>query len=250
LNPCLLITIYDHPDTIYGVVAGLAPLGLPLLIVDDGSAAATVKALEQVKEAFDFVEVVTREKNGGRGAALKTGYRHCLARGYTHALQLDADGQHDAGDAALFLEASRRDPAALVLGDPIFDDSAPSSRLYGRRISRFWVWVDTWSLDIHDPLCGMRCMPLAATVRVLDASDCGDFMEFDPEITVRLVWAGVPVVNVPTRVRYFEDGISHFRLVRDNLRLSARHARLFFEMFLHAPELLRRKLGRRRESRS
>ena len=243
MNPCLLITIYDHPDTIYDVVSGLSPLGLPCIIVDDGSGEATVKALEQVREAFDFVEVVTRERNGGRGAALKTGYRHLLSRGYTHALQLAADDQHDATDAPAFLKAAAEHPTALVLGDPIFDDTAPRSRFYGRFISRFWVWVETWSRDIHDPLCGMRCMPLEATVRVLDETETGDYMEFDPEIAVRLVWAGVPVVNVPTRVRYFEEGISHFDLVRDNVRISKAHTRLFFEMLALAPRLLRRKLG-------
>jgi glycosyltransferase involved in cell wall biosynthesis len=250
LNPCLLITIYDHPDTIYGVVSALASLGLPCFIVDDGSGEPTRRALDRVRAAFDFVEVVTRERNGGRGAALKTGYRHVRALGYSHALQLDADDQHDPRAAPAFLEASRLHPDALVLGDPIFDETAPRSRLYGRRISRFWVWVDTWSFAIHDPLCGMRCMPLDATLRILDETECGNFMDFDPEITVRLVWAGVPVVNVPTRVRYFADGVSHFHAVRDNLRLSARHARLFFEMFAHAPALLRRTLGTSRAERS
>jgi glycosyltransferase involved in cell wall biosynthesis len=245
VNPCLLITIYDHPDTIYDVVAELEPLALPCIIVDDGSAEPTVRALARVTEAFDFVEVVTHEKNGGRGAALKTGYRHAFARGYSHALQLDADGQHDSADAPAFLGASRDAPDALVLGDPVFDESAPRSRLYGRRISRFWVWVDTWSLEIHDPLCGMRCIPLDATVRMLDESACGNFMDFDPELTVRLAWAGVPIVNVPTRVRYFEEGVSHFHLVRDNVRLSARYALLFLEMLTRAPRLLRRSLRAR-----
>ena len=246
MNACTLITIYDHPDTIQAVVAGLAPLGLPCLIVDDGSAEPTRTALEQVTAAFPGVEIKTHEQNGGRGAALKTGYRWAHSLGYTHALQLDADGQHDAKEAPAFLEASRQNELALVLGDPIFDDSAPLARLWGRLISRFWVWVDTWSLDVRDPLCGMRCVPLEATVALLDRETCGDFMDFDPELTVRLMWADVPIVNVPTHVRYFEDGISHFHLLRDNVRLSSRYARLFFEMILQSPSLLRRKLRRRR----
>jgi len=243
---CSLITIYDHPDRIRDVVAGLFPLGLPCLIVDDGSAEPTRKALEQVKEAFPHVEVLVRARNGGRGAALKTGYRWAHAQGFTHALQLDADGQHDPAEAPALLEASRRDPDALVLGDPVFDDSAPRSRLYGRWISRFWVWIDTWSFDVHDPLCGMRCVPLAPTIEMLDRVRCGDRMDFDPELTVRLMWLGVPVVNVPVHVRYFEDGISHFHLVRDNVRLSLRYARLFFEMLARAPRRLVRAVRIRR----
>ncbi len=245
MNPCNLITIYDNPDTIRDVVKGLAPLGLPCLIVDDGSAAPTVAALEAVAAEFPFVKVRTHLRNGGRGAALKTGYRWALSQGYTHALQLDADDQHDPSSAPAFLAASRQHPEALVLGDPIFEDDAPRSRLYGRLISRFWVWVNSWSFDVNDPLCGMRCVPLAATVALLDRQQLGDFMEFDPELTVRLQWAEVPIENVPTRVRYFEGGVSHFKMVRDNLRLTRCFARLFFEMLLRSPQLLRRARRRR-----
>lgn len=242
MNACSLITVYDHPDTVQDVVAGLESLGLPCLIVDDGSAEPTRKALGELQAAFPSVRIHTHESNRGRGGALKTGYRWAQSLGYTHALQLDADGQHDPTSAPAFLDAARKNPDALVLGDPIFDDSAPRSRLYGRWISRFWVWVETLSFDVHDPLCGMRCIPLAPTVELLDRETCGDFMDFDPELTVRLMWADVPVVNVPTHVRYFEEGISHFHLFRDNARLSLRYARLFFEMLARSPRLLARAL--------
>ena len=246
MNPCTLITIYDHPDTIGTVVRELAPLGLPCLIVDDGSGPATVKALEEVQAAFPNVQVHTRAQNGGRGAALKTAYRWAHSLGYSHALQLDADDQHDAASAPAFLEVSRRNPEALVLGDPIFDQDAPRSRLYGRLISCFWVWVETWSFEIHDPLCGMRCIPLDATVALLDREHCGDFMDFDPELTVRLHWAGVPIENVPTEVRYFDDGVSHFHLFRDNARLILCFTRLFFGMLWRSPRLLARALRKPR----
>ncbi len=246
MNPCTLITIYDHPDTIRNVVKGLEPLGLPCLIVDDGSAAPTARALERVRAEFPFVQVHTRERNGGRGAALKTGYRWAHSLGYTHALQLDADDQHDPSSGPAFLDCSRRHPEALVLGDPVFDASAPRGRLYGRQISRFWVWIDSWSFAVNDPLCGMRCVPLEATVALLDRERLGDFMDFDPELTIRLQWAGVPIQNVPTSVRYFEDGISHFRMVRDNLRLSACYARLFFGMLARSPSLALARMRRRR----
>jgi glycosyltransferase involved in cell wall biosynthesis len=245
VNPCILITIYDNPDTIRAVVKGLAPLGLPCLIVDDGSGPATVEALAAVCAEFPLVQVRTHPRNGGRGAALKTGYRWALEQGFSHSLQLDADDQHDPSSAPAFLAASRRNPEALVLGDPIFDDSAPRSRLYGRRISQFWVWVNSWSFAVNDPLCGMRCIPLASTVRLLDREQLGDYMDFDPELTVRLQWAGVPIENVPTRVRYFEGGVSHFRLVRDNLRLSGMYARLFFGMLWRAPRLAVQRLRAR-----
>jgi len=209
MKPCLLIPIYDHPATIAAVVEALSPLELPCLIIDDGSGEETQRVLERLATRFAWVRVERHERNAGRGAALQTGYRTAARLGFSHALQLDADGQHDASDIP---------------------------------ISRFWVWIETCSLAIRDPLCGFRCMPLSPTVRILDEVKCGTHMDFDPEIAVRLSWAGLRVVNVPTRVRYFADGVSHFDLLRDNVRLTWLYARLFLGMLRRLPQLLARRL--------
>jgi hypothetical protein len=153
-----------------------------------------------------------------------------------HAITLDADGQHDPADVPKFLDAARRQPEALVLGRPIFGPDSPRARRYGRRLSQAFVWAVTGSFAIEDPLCGFRCFPLRRTVPLLDAVSLGDRMEFDPEIVVRLAWDGVPIVNVPTRVRYFTGGLSNFRIVRDNALIVRAYARL----------VLARLLGRRR----
>jgi polyprenyl-phospho-N-acetylgalactosaminyl synthase len=141
-------------------------------------------------------------------------------------VQIDADGQHDADDIPRFIEASRAAPEALVLGQPLFDGSAPKSRLWGRKVSVFWCMVETASTKIGDPLCGYRVYPVDAAVK---AAARGLAMEFDPEIAVRLVWSGVPVVHVATRVRYLsadEGGVSHYRGLRDTVRISVMHASL------------------------
>jgi len=227
MKPCALVPIYDHGATLARVLDGLASSGLPVLLVDDGSGAETVRAIEQAKARHPQVTSIRHARNLGRGAALRTGYRAAAERGFTHALQLDADAQHDPADAPRFLEAAAADPEALVCGRPIFDESVVRARLFGRQLSRVWVWIETASFAIADPLCGYRCMPLRATLDVLETESCGDHMEFDSEIAVRLVWRGVPVVNVPTHVRYYADGISHFDMWRDNVRISKMHARLF-----------------------
>lgn len=243
MNPCTLIPIYDHPDTIRTVVAGLAPLGLPCLIVDDGSDAATRAELARIARAHGRVSVERRERNGGRGAALKTGYRVALDRGFSHAIQLDADGQHAAADVPRFLAEIEAHPTALVLGAPRFDDTVPASRLYGRQLSRVMVWASTLCFDVADPLCGFRGIPLAPTVALLDRVPTGDHMEFDPELVIRLHWAGVPVRNVPTRVVYRSGGLSHFDMLRDNARLSGVYAAALAGALRRAP---RRLLGRGR----
>jgi glycosyltransferase involved in cell wall biosynthesis len=246
VNPCLLIPIYNHKETIRGVVNALAYLNLPCLVVDDGSDQETRARLERIREEFPWVEILHLPVNRGKGAALRHGYRAAAQRGFSHAVQLDADGQHEPADVPKLLEAARREPDALVLGDPIFDETAPKSRLYGRRLSQFIVWVETLSFSIHDPLCGFRCFPLERTVRLIDRLTLGDRMEFDPVITVRLVWEGVPVINVPTRVRYFRDGLSHFRLIRDNALITVAYVRLFFGMLARLPVWLWRKRRRPR----
>lgn len=243
MRPCLLIPIYDHGATIGAVVESLAAYGLPLLIVNDGSHEATRVELERLDAAHDWVTLHHRPHNGGRGAALRTGYFRAAELGYTHALQLDADGQHDSRDVPRLLEAARKDPQALVLGRPLFDASAPAIRMWGRKLSQGLVWLECLSFAIEDPLCGFRCFPLEATLRVLRRHPLGDRMDLDPEIAVRLFWEGVPIVSVPTRVHYPEGGLSHFAPAYDSWLIAQAHARLVGGMLLRAPRLLRRGTG-------
>lgn len=233
-DACLLIPIFDHAITIPGVVESLASARLPLVIVDDGSGPATRKALDGIAREHAWVEVVHHLKNRGKGAALATGYRIARDRGFSHVVQLDADAQHDASDVARFVAAARAQPDALILGAPIFDDDAPKIRVYGRKLSVGLVWLATLSRAVRDPLCGFRCVPLAPVMGLLDRVAMRRHMEFEPELAVRLVWSGVTVVNVETRVRYYALGLSHFDVVRDDLRLAWLYVRLTLGMLARA----------------
>jgi glycosyltransferase involved in cell wall biosynthesis len=237
LNPCVVIPVYDHGSEIEALLESLEPLGLPCIVVDDGSHEETKKVLDRMVDRFPWVRLERLPRNEGKGAALKAGYASAGERGHTHILQLDADGQHRVDDLLEIWEAARGRPEALILGCPAFED-APRSRFYGRLISRFWVHVETCSRKIGDPLCGLRCMPLDSTLRVLAETDCGNHMEFDPELAVRMAWAGVPIVNVPCIVRYPAGGASHFDMLRDNARISWMHTRLFLGMIPRLPWLL------------
>jgi hypothetical protein len=161
--------------------------------------------------------------------------------GYTHALQVDADGQHALDDIPAFVQASQAHPQALVGGAPAYGDDAPRSRIYGRWLTRIWVWINTLSTAIPDAMCGFRIYPLAATVALLQRRNPGHRMDFDIAVLVLLYWRGVPMVWRPTRVIYPVGGISHFQGLRDNARISAMHARLFAGMLLRFPCLLARK---------
>lgn len=179
------------------------------------------------------------------------GLRAAQALGYTHALQIDADGQHDASDIPRFLAAMHDTPDTLILGRPVYDDSVPKARLYGRYVTHVWVWIETLSLDIRDSMCGFRLYPLAPVCALIDAVRIGPRMDFDIEVLVRLHWRGLRVRTIPTRVIYSGDGVSHFHVWRDNARISAMHARLVMEMIPRAPVLIARKLrGRSDKTRS
>lgn len=240
MQACVLIPIYDHGATIGAVVESVAPLNVPCLIVDDGSHAPTRAAVEALARALPWVEVLRTERNRGKGHALKVGFRHAAARGFSHVLHLDADGQHDGRDGRALLAQMRRTPEALVLGRPVFDDSVPRSRLWARQISRVLVWAASCSFAISDPLCGFRGVPLTPTLGILDRVATGDHMEFEPEIAVRLLWDGVPVANVPTSIVYLPRGISHFSVPREYPRLAWLYARLLAGMLPRLPVLLRR----------
>jgi glycosyltransferase involved in cell wall biosynthesis len=241
VTPWLVIPCYEHADAFAAVADALAVSGLPGLVVDDGSGEAARAALAAIAARHPWLELHRHEANRGKGGALATGYRLAAARGATHVVQLDADGQHDAADVPRFLRAMRARPDALVLGVPVFDESVPKSRLYGRQLSRALVWLLTLSREVRDPLCGFRGVPLAPVLRLLERVRLGERMDFDPELVVRLVWDGVPVVSLPTRVRYPKGGVSHFDVVGDDLRLAWLYLRLGAGLVPRAPRLLARR---------
>lgn len=241
MKPCLLIPIYDHKDQIRAVLDSLARFGLDCIVIDDGSGIETRMVLDAAEKDYRWLEVYHRDFNGGRGAALASGYRLATKRGFSHAIQLDADGQHDANDVPRFIEAIATNPDALVLGAPIFDETVPKGRLYGRQLSRFMVWLTTLSMDVSDPLCGFRGIPLAVTLDLLGRVKMGCHMEFDPQLIIQLRWRGVPVINLPTKVVYNSEGLSHFDFVRDNLRLIGVYVRALGGMLLRSPQLLMRR---------
>ncbi len=241
-KPCFVVPVYNHEHAIAAVVAGLLPHGLHCVLVDDGSRQECAVELARLAAAHpQEVTLVTHEVNQGKGGAVMTGFQAAARLGYTHALQVDADGQHNLDDVAGFLASAAERPEALVVGYPIYDQSVPKGRLYGRYATHVWVWINTLSLQIKDSMCGFRVYPLQPVLALMARQRLGLRMNFDIEILVRLFWEGVPMVNRATRVGYPADGVSHFQVWRDNVLISRMHARLFFGMLWRAPRLLARR---------
>lgn len=237
----LVIPNYNHHYAIEQTLVALAPYGLQCYLVDDGSNEQTRYLLEQLASRFDWVRLIQHPYNRGKGAAVTTGLRAAYRDGYSHALQVDADGQHNLDDIEQMIAAATQSPQAVISGLPQYDDSIPKGRYYGRFITHFWVWVETLSLEIKDSMCGFRIYPLAATEALFLQDSLGERMDFDIEVLVKLYWRGVQVVHVPTKVIYPEGGISHFQGLKDNARISWMHTRLFFGMLKRLPKLLARQ---------
>lgn len=240
LTPCIVIPCYNHGALLVSVIERLAPLALPCIVVDDGSDSDTQHHIERIAASIPWVTVIKLQKNSGKGVAVITGIKHAAALGFSHAVQVDADGQHALEDIPRLLDLAGKYPDSLISGQPIYDDSIPKARLYGRWITHFWVWVETLSLSIKDSMCGFRVYPINPVLRVCASKIPGRRMDFDTEIMVRLYWLGYDSHFVRTRVTYPTDGISHFDAVRDNLRISWMHTQLFFGMLLRIPSLIKR----------
>jgi len=242
---CIVIPIYNHKDAIGATVAGLCVHDLPLIVVDDGSDAPTQQVLAALAARHaDRLTLLRLPLNGGKGAAVMAGLRAARDAGYTHALQIDADGQHDSADVPRFVAAARANPRAVVIGRPVYDASVPKARLYGRYLTHAWVWIETLSFEIRDAMCGFRLYPLDLACALIERVRLPGRMDFDIEILVRLHWRRAAFVSIPTRVTYAADGVSHFDMWWDNLRISRSHARLVAGMLVRLPVLVAHRFAR------
>jgi glycosyltransferase involved in cell wall biosynthesis len=242
-NPCVVIPFYNHPSTIGVVLNSLRSLELTCFVVDDASDQISRDTIAQLAlQEATWIRLLRHEVNQGKGGAVMTGCNAAYAAGHSHALQIDADGQHNPNDVPKLLQLAREHIDSVISGVPVYDESIPKARLYGRYMTHIWVWINTLSLQIRDSMCGLRVYPLSAVVPLWTSTRLGRRMDFDVEVLVRLSWRGVRVVGLPTKVTYPADGISHFDAWRDNVAISGMHARLFFGMLMRLPLLLGSRL--------
>lgn len=217
----------------------------PVWVVTDGSTDGTPDLLQSLAAEDSGLKVIKLPANVGKGAAVLRGLDQAAAVGFTHALTMDSDGQHPAELIGAFMSESMRHPGRMILGMPVFDASAPSLRVKGRKVSNWWANLETLWSGIGDSLFGFRVYPIDALRTVMHRQIWMRRFDFDAEAVVRLCWRGVKPVNLAAPVRYFtpaEGGVSHFRYWRDNVLLTWMHARLFFGFIVRLPLLLLRKM--------
>ena len=241
VRACAIIPHFDHVEQFAGMLEDLVSEGLPLIVVDDASPERAFRRLEELLDrAAPGTLLLRHTENQGKGGAVMSGLKAAYDAGYSHALQIDADGQHSSADIPRFLSLASRYPEAIICGKPVFDDSVSKLRYYARYITLFLSWLETLSTVIEDPMCGFRLYPLSQVVPVVECGKPGKRMAFDPEVLVRCAWDNIELYFIPVDVTYPEDGSSHFRYIRDNLEISWMHTVLIVGMLIRLPRLLAR----------
>lgn len=237
----VLIPSYNPGPKVYETVHAARQYWNPVWVVVDGSTDGTAEGLQAIAARDSGLHVIVLPRNQGKGAAVLYGLEKASMAGFSHVLTMDSDGQHPPERIPAFMAESAAQPGAMILGLPVFDASAPSLRVKGRRISNWWANLETLWAGIGDSLFGFRVYPIAALRQVMHRQRWMRHFDFDPEAVVRLCWRGIRPVNLPAPVRYYrpeEGGVSHFRYLRDNALLTWMHTRLFIGFVLRLPVLL------------
>jgi len=243
----VVIPSYDTGPIVYDTVRAARAAWTPVFVVVDGSRDGTGEGLRAMAAADPGLRVWLLPRNQGKGAAVLHGLEQARAAGFSHALTMDADGQHPAQCIEAFMRASAERPEAMILGRPLFDASAPRLRVRGRRVSNWWTNLETLGAGVDDSLFGFRVYPIAELLAVMQRQRWMRRFDFDTEAAVRLAWRGVKPINRDAPVRYLlpeEGGVSHFRYGRDNALLTWMHTRLMIGFVLRLPWLLWRRVRR------
>jgi uncharacterized protein (DUF2062 family) len=232
-NICIVIPVFNHGLTV-GRVVREAKDYFPVIVVNDGCTDDTGKILA----AENGINVITLPHNQGKGAALRIGFAEAENHGFTHAITIDADGQHATRELPAFASASRRQPEAFVIGvRNLAKEKAPRGRRITNNISTFWFKIET-GVKLADTQCGYRSYPLK-TINQLRLKS--QRYAYELEIMVKAAWAGIPLVAQPVSADYeaATSRLSHFNPWRDMARISLLHSRLSMQSFCF-PALLRK----------
>jgi glycosyltransferase involved in cell wall biosynthesis len=240
----VIIPSYNPGPNVISTVHDALAQWSPVWVVIDGSTDFSAQQLCAMAADRPGLQIFVLPENRGKGAAVLFGLLEACARGFTHALTMDSDGQHPSGRIRAFMQASADHPGSMVLGSPVFDDRAPAIRVQGRKISNWWANLETLWAGIDDSLFGFRVYPIEPLIAVMLRQRWMRRFDFDVEAVVRLCWHGIRPFNLPAPVRYFrpeEGGVSHFHYWRDNILLTWMHLRLLMGFVVRLPLLWARR---------
>lgn len=214
----VIIPVYNGRDSLLVLLDKIKQTSnRNIIVVDDGSTDGLTA--DQLQDVL----LLKHEINQGKGAALIRGLEHAARLGYSHALTLDADGQHDPGLIGRFSDLINKYPQALIVGErDLVKTKMPFHRKLSNNMTSLVLSMRT-GLRVRDSQVGYRCYPLSDRRLWMTAE--GGF-QFESAIflnvaklRMKLIWQPIPVI-------YGSEG-SHMHLVKDTLRF----VRLFFRSF-------------------
>jgi predicted LPLAT superfamily acyltransferase len=230
----VVVPVFNNLKTVAGLVRDVLALGVPVLVVNDGSTDGSSRVIDDL--AVPHIDV---PRNRGKGRAIRSALAWANERNYSHIITIDADGQHAARDIPPFIERIKEAPDKIIIGRRTFSHDAPGRSRFGRRWSNMWIRAASGART-SDSQSGFRAYPVVPLVHM---KFFGSRYEFEVEVLVRAVWAGLGLAEVDVSVQYFSGGerVSHFRMGRDNARISLMYTALVFRHWLPIPH---RKLVR------
>jgi len=245
---CVIIPSYNSGPLLDSTLRATLAHWAPIFLVVDGSTDDSDRCADILRDEGAPLEVLRLEKNQGKGGAVLAALKLADAKGLTHAIIFDSDGQHEAPDIPRMIALSKKHPEAMILGVPIFAKDAPALRVKGRCVGNWWTNFETLWGGIEDSLFGFRLYPVAEAIAVLDSIREGRRFDFETQLAVRLYWRGVPALSFPSKVTYplkTSGGVSHFKYLRDNVLLFWTHFKLSLDAVCLLPQLVRLRIKNR-----
>jgi glycosyltransferase involved in cell wall biosynthesis len=228
LKACVIIPTYNNAATIAAVISDVAAYSQDIIVVNDGSTDNTWQVLEQ----FPAIQKTSYKKNAGKGFALRKGFEAAVANGYAYAITIDSDGQHYAKDLPEFLNRLESEKNSIIIGERNLNQSnVPGKSSFGNKFSSFWFMVET-GIKMQDTQSGYRLYPLLPLRKIHFITRK---YEFEIEVLVRAAWRGVTISSMPVSVYYppAAERVSHFRPLKDTVRISILNTILVLVAFLY-----------------
>jgi glycosyltransferase involved in cell wall biosynthesis len=225
---CVIIPTYNNAAMLAGVIRDVANYTDDIIVVNDGSTDSTKKIIE----SFSFLQSLSFEKNAGKGMAMRKGFEYAVSKGYEFAITIDSDGQHFAKDLPKFIDELEKDKNAIIIGERDLNQATvPGKSSFGNKFSNFWFKVET-GITIEDTQSGYRLYPLIPLKEIRFRTLK---YEFEIEVLVLAAWKGVNIKSVPVSVYYppADERISHFRPLKDTMRISILNTTLVLITFFY-----------------
>lgn len=227
-NICVIVPTYNNAKTIKKVVLSVIEFCSDIYVVNDGSTDNT----KEVLESISGINLISYDKNRGKGCALKKGFEAALNDGFDYAITIDSDGQHNPEDLAVILHHHKESPEDLIVGRRnIQAEGMPSKNTFANKFSNFWYWAVTWQ-KLKDTQSGYRLYPIH---KYKNTRWYTGKYEFELEVLVRSQWSDINIKSVSVCVYYppEDERVSHFKPFRDFARISVLNTFLVLIAYLY-----------------